>query len=305
MERFAKSFRAFAGLFVLVNLAAFFLPYGMRVQKNYGTLQWSPLAYFQYLVEGVLPHGTEAAVRISMEQSIVLVALLGLPVVLAFVAGVGGIVGSPRQILSSITCFVVFLMEVGVAVFGISFLAPPVRYGQQYVLGWGMYVALGVSGAAALFSVLALLATPRIRRQAEGEKAAREEGMRQAAMAAAQGTGVPQPQGPQAQGQPQRLLMGISGMYKDAVIPLDDGIPVWLGRRKDNHLVFDGDKAISRYHCQIRWDPARQEYGIIDKSTNGCFLNGGAERLPQNREVWLPPGGQIRLGNSENVFVLG
>ena len=56
-----------------------------------------------------------------------------------------------------------------------------------------------------------------------------------------------------------------------------------LGRAIDNDLVLpDEDGVVSRVHAEISYHDG--DYYLIDKSTNGTFLNEGQEPLERGRE---------------------
>ena len=63
------------------------------------------------------------------------------------------------------------------------------------------------------------------------------------------------------------------------------------------------DPKISRIHCEIRYDQQACQYILQDCSTNGTFLEGGPQ-IGQSQAVVLPSGTRIRLGTTENVFLL-
>ena len=68
-----------------------------------------------------------------------------------------------------------------------------------------------------------------------------------------------------------------------------------IGRAADNDLVLaDEERLLSKTHCVIRQEAGR--YVVLDRSTNGTFLNGARERLRPGETAALRPGDAIGLG---------
>ena len=67
-----------------------------------------------------------------------------------------------------------------------------------------------------------------------------------------------------------------------------------IGTNSNNDVVIDGDKFISSYHAQLRFD---QRYLVLSdlNSKNGIFLNG--TRL-KNTAMTLKSDDEIGIGNS-------
>ena len=61
-------------------------------------------------------------------------------------------------------------------------------------------------------------------------------------------------------------------------------------------------KSVSRKHCGLRYDNKNDRYFITDYSTNGTFVNG--KKLPQNSTVAIKKGVTVKLGDTENEFLL-
>jgi type VI secretion system protein len=71
-----------------------------------------------------------------------------------------------------------------------------------------------------------------------------------------------------------------------------------IGRGSDNDLVLpDPRRHLSKNHCVIDFDG--RSCTITDTSTNGVFMNDGAERLPQGTAVPLSEGSVLKLGGYE------
>lgn len=97
------------------------------------------------------------------------------------------------------------------------------------------------------------------------------------------------------------VLVGISGMYAGAELPLD-AAGVVLGRdASEAQLVIESPK-VSRRHCKITYDPQKGKYTVIDYSTNGTFA--GKRRLTKGTEEILPAGSILNIGDSKNSFRL-
>ena len=103
MDRSAKGIRIAGALLLFVNLAVFFLPMTKIVHTNYGTKEFSA---FQYLQNVIHPDSANPHV-FGVSVMFVVWGLLVLPVILSLAAGIIGLVGSAKQILSGITlrCF--------------------------------------------------------------------------------------------------------------------------------------------------------------------------------------------------------
>jgi len=86
-------------------------------------------------------------------------------------------------------------------------------------------------------------------------------------------------------------LRVIAGRHQGAVLPLEPGREVLVGRSADADVVLD-DELVSRSHLTIRWDnnvPVLEDPG----STNGTFVNG------MRVQHWrLAPGDRIAVGGS-------
>lgn len=99
-------------------------------------------------------------------------------------------------------------------------------------------------------------------------------------------------------------LMGVSGIYADAIFRLDPDENITIGRDpKTSQIVIDeGGEFVSRTHCTVRGDAQTGHYSVTDFSSNGTFVNG--ERLPKGVAVIVPRGSVLFVGNRENTFRL-
>jgi len=98
-------------------------------------------------------------------------------------------------------------------------------------------------------------------------------------------------------------IMCLAGEYQGVSVPMEDGAVITIGRDASCcNLVISGSK-ISRKHCQISYDKARNKYMVTDFSTNGTYIKDGT-RLVKERSMELAPGTVLTLGNEANSFRL-
>lgn len=318
MNRFAKTFRTISGLFLLADLIVFFLPIFEWHQENYPTEYWSRFDNVKSLFLGEL----------ATEELAWTIAFLLLPAVLVLVFGIIGIVGSSRQIVSGIGSVLLF----GITVFYFFYNALPfLKEERQYEMekykladlglfelqdckvGLGLWLWIGFSAMAAIFGVLGLFATPRRKKKQEKvqEKEQQEiipqqkqdiqEEHPDVALPPDITEAVQQPMKPE---RVKGVMVGLSGDYQGAEIPFKDGETIKIGRDASNDLIFVNADRVSRFHCTLTWFAERQKFQIVDKSSNGSFINGLEECIPQNIAIYLEPGTILDIGNEQNRFRL-
>lgn len=96
---------------------------------------------------------------------------------------------------------------------------------------------------------------------------------------------------------------GISGLYAGAQLKLTYGESILIGRDGNScNLVID-NQAISRRHCEIRYDTYERCYQVTDYSTNGVYLEDGRQ-LTKDTPCKLQSGTVIRMGDTNHVFLL-
>lgn len=95
----------------------------------------------------------------------------------------------------------------------------------------------------------------------------------------------------------------LSGMYKGAVIDIQTGDKILVGRDESICSLVISEKAISRKHCEITYDTYKKCFYITDYSTNGIFLDNG-QKIQTEISVILKPGTTIQLGSTDNIFLL-
>ena len=98
-------------------------------------------------------------------------------------------------------------------------------------------------------------------------------------------------------------LEGIGGIYKGALIRLNEGEVLVLGRNQQTSNLIFPDPDVSRTHCLIRFDRELNGFMVTDRSTYGTFLNDTI-RLKKDVETKCPVGSKLSIGNGNNVFML-
>ena len=373
MNRAAKTIRVLGGLCMIVSLFFVIAPLTIIRQENYSDQNYTAWKYItQYAGD-------------SKKQLIILGICILLPMLLALVGGVIGIVGGIRQNISGILAILVCACYILLAVKG-SILWPKAKNdAQEFLNGWALYAYLASSGIAAALGVAGFFVKPRLQKKKDlvipdVEEIRKEQieskytfldeadpsnqpvsdqpimpqnipgdngmmpdanipaqpimpqnipgdnGMMPDANIPAQpiapqnipGT-VAEPQdmvtealieeeepiaAPYQPGVPRGVLVGIRGMYAGAEIPFRSEESIRLGRDASNDLVFTDAPRVSRHHCMITWHESKQQYGFLDRSSNGSFIHGQADCLPQNIEIMLQPGTVIDIGDEDNEFRL-
>lgn len=101
-------------------------------------------------------------------------------------------------------------------------------------------------------------------------------------------------------------ITSMSGRDAGCCYEIKDGEEKVIGLSPSvSHIVVDSScYAVSRKHCAVKYIADTDEYFVIDYSTNGTFLNGGA-KLNKNLYVAVPSGTVIKLGNDEVAYRLG
>ena len=316
MNRSAKGFRVISGIFVLLNIVAFFLPMTQCVKENYPTKTWSQLDYIINVMGENEPYGTAFTVsRLVWAGCFIIIPLL-----LVLIAGIWGIVGSDKQIGSSILSFVVLVLYIGLVV-TIKFYFPE----DTFSFREAGTVNLICSGCGVLAAIIALILTPKteedpvmtdipqIMEMKQQQVEARyniitndfQENQEQPGKNQQVEQKSSQPEIPAyVPGAPRGVLVGLTGMYAGAEIPFENGECIKLGRLPSNDLVFEGQEKVSRNHCRIKWDADSKKFVFCDYSSNGTYVNGSEECLPQNLELPMEPGTIIAIGDEENTFRL-
>lgn len=301
MNRFAKKFRVLGSLCVLLNLFALFLPVTRRVQDNYADLTWTQADYIKGALSRYLPFFEGETSDVTSVSAGWVLLFMVLPLLLALIAGIWGLAGNSAQKGSSVLAFAVLLLYIGMAA-DIGRLWPEAAGGKEYCRGAACIWTLVFSGCGAVMAVASLISAPR-KVKATAVDIPQIEEVRQEQAEAKYNIIAEEKQEPKKEPE-HGVLVGRKGLYAGAEIPMTDGEFIRLGRQADNHLVFDGQENVSRSHCQIKWDAGRQKYIFRDYSSNGSFVNGMEDCLPQNLDLELEPGSTIAIGDESNTFYL-
>lgn len=117
---------------------------------------------------------------------------------------------------------------------------------------------------------------------------------------------IPQPQrnrGSGIQATVEPALVGLTGIFKGAVIPVARGEVLIIGRDASQcNLVIEAQE-ISRKHCAVSFDEMTGQYKVTDYSSNGTFINS-ERRVMKNQPQFVQRGDVISVGGSQNSFRL-
>lgn len=108
-----------------------------------------------------------------------------------------------------------------------------------------------------------------------------------------------------AQGAAPGSILCLSGMYRGIAFPIRDGENLNIGRdpARCNIVMVEHAATISRLHCTVHFDAARNCYTVVDHSMNGTWI--GEKRCEREQVYTVPRGTTILLGtNRENSFCL-
>lgn len=99
-------------------------------------------------------------------------------------------------------------------------------------------------------------------------------------------------------------VSGVTGSFAGKGKEITPDTPVVIGRGDscEIHLAGAGTESVSGTHCVVRYKRENDTYEVIDKSSNGTFVNG--ERLPKGSPVYLPCGVVISLADDRNQIKL-
>lgn len=312
MDRLAKGVRVAGGLLLFANLAACFLPVTKIVQEPYYPAE-NPLLItpFNYIRAIFQKNADLFLDSYSTKQLVLILCLMALPVLLSLAAGIIGIVGSPRQIVSGI--FAIVIAGIYGALLPMMDHIWPAQLlpDQEYQWGYALFLTLGVSVVSAVLGIIGFFVRPRKPKKTAAavipqvNEIKQEQEMARYNITEPAQTGGDQNRDMSQQPAPKGGVMtGLTGIYAGASIPFQDGESVKLGRMPDNDLVFDNQPRVSRNHCVITWHAGEGRYEIVDYSSNGSYINDEEECLPQNMKIVLQPGTILDIGSKENRFRL-
>lgn len=100
-------------------------------------------------------------------------------------------------------------------------------------------------------------------------------------------------------------LIGINGSCAGYKFDLTSGEEIIIGKdAKVSMVIIDpAYKEISRKHVGVCYDIIRDQYRVVDYSSNGTWANG--RKLIPGQEVYLTHGTELKLANDKNTFRLG
>lgn len=306
MSRKGKGLRVASGGVVLLNIVIFFLPVVKYEPLNYQVERFSQLDYMLKVFSQEAPYEMPP----SIGRFFWMLFLILLPIVLSLVAGIWGMVGNDRQIVSSILIFVVLGLYI-LLILSIGGYFPEKEYSRD-IAGIVNLLCSITAGILALITLLykgeqfdeqVMVQIPQIQEIKQEQIEARYSIITEAEKKKTSGQQVVTVP-PYVQGAPRGIMVGLTGIYAGAEISFQDGECIRLGRLADNDLVFEGQDKVSRNHCYIKWNGKEQKFMIKDSSSNGTFVDGSEDCLPQNIEIEIPIGSVIAIGDEKNTFRL-
>lgn len=313
MNHFARWVRTLGGILLLMHLVCFFLPFMIVRQDNYPTKTYS--AYSE--VKRLFAHGiTQFGSGVNGQEIGLLLGSVMIPLLLAVVCGIWGIFGSRTQKVTGVGSILIAVAD-GVFLWKQSVFVPEQVYdAQQFCTGIGKNTLLGVCISCVVFGIAVFVCVPRHKkteqhREIPNVQSIKEEQLKPRYEFVDEAEEKQKMQrekvnevSDDVQNIPAGSLVGMTGMYAGAVITLQPGEILKLGRDNSNDLIFDQAERVSRNHCQIRYMAESGHFQILDYSSNGCFVNGREECIPQNIVFELPAGTILDIGDNTNRFRL-
>lgn len=101
------------------------------------------------------------------------------------------------------------------------------------------------------------------------------------------------------------LLVGMKGSCAGYEFDLLAGEEIIIGKdAKMSSVVIDpAYKEVSRKHVSVCYDKIRDQYRVVDFSSNGTWAN--EEKLVTGQPTYLYRGSTLKLANDKNIFRLG
>ena len=99
------------------------------------------------------------------------------------------------------------------------------------------------------------------------------------------------------------MLIGVGGALGNRKLPLRAGRKILIGRDPGRCDLVLEDPSISRAHCYVSYNSEKQAYCINDISTYGVY-DGYGNQIRKYEDVFLKSGDSIRIGQTNEVFVL-
>lgn len=335
MNKMAKILRITGGVLLLFNILYLFLPVISAVQENYPTVTYTQIDFLKAAFDKIFQRKT--SLRISSTQLIEIVSFIAVPLIISVIFGIISIVAGARQIISGI-------FSVISGGLNIAFTMKVVTLGNIYKKEYqniekciGLNIILVISILVIIFGILAIIIRqskkknvvltdnyiPNVNEMYQEQLKPKvdyidEAKLKQEHQQDAQndmgmsGTDIQnntdkmnEESDLQGNGnQPRGVMKGLTGMYAGAEIEFKDGEKISFGRDNTNDVIFENAERVSRSHCTITWDREKKEYIILDTSSNGCFVNGMEDCIPQNIPVSLAVGTIIDIGDENNRFIL-
>lgn len=105
---------------------------------------------------------------------------------------------------------------------------------------------------------------------------------------------------PKAQGG----IIGVKGSCAGYRFDINSGDEIVIGKDAtvSNVVIDPSYKEVSRKHVSIIYDGIRDQYRVVDFSSNGTWANGS--KLIIGQEVYLSHGSELKLANDKNIFRL-
>lgn len=324
MNKMAKFLRIAGGMLLLFNILYLFLPLINAVQENYPTVTYTQLDFLKAVSDRIF--SGKKALKISSSQLLEIVFLIALPLLLSIIFGIVSIVAGARQIISGIFSCIS-------GVLNIVFTMKAVSLGNIYKKEYqsiekcaGLNVILIISVLMVIFGILAIIIRQSDKRNVvirdnyipnineiyreqlkpkvdfiDEAKLKQEENQNESENSQINTGEV---QAADYDKPPRGVMRGLTGMYAGAEIEFKDGESISFGRDNTNDVIFENSERVSRSHCVITWNKEKGEYSILDTSSNGCFVNGMEDCIPQNISVSLGVGTIIDIGDENNRFIL-
>ena len=302
MNPLGKKLRIASGIVILINVLAIFFPFYIAEPENYTPVHFTELNYMNFGMEADPFSGSASGVRLVWVICFVMV-----PVMLSVIIGIFSIVKGEKQKISSLAPISVVIIYI---------VSPAVLKMLQeegnHSWGFGLYVHVISSLIALILGALSIvLKSDSVQEELTiapiipGIQEIKQEHIEaKYNIIETEDSAMITQKSPGVSGSPRGVMLGLSGLYAGAEIPITDGERIKLGRVNTNDLIFEGQEKISRNHCYIKWDAKEQVFYICDYSSNGTFINGSEDCIPQNLEIAVEPGTILAIGDEQNTFRL-
>lgn len=101
---------------------------------------------------------------------------------------------------------------------------------------------------------------------------------------------------------PLAYLIAGPGSSDEQSIPIPDDL--FVGREcsgiDNEHRFLIDDISVSRTHAEVHLDAGQNQAWLVDRSTNGTWLNGA--RMERSVPVQIMPGDRVQIGPVEFQF---